>query len=136
MAHHGPMGKGPANPNDKPKDLKKSIGKLITYLGRYKFAVLAVMFFAVGSTVFNIAGPKVLAKATDALFEGLMAKIGGTGGVDFAKIARILIMLLGLYLISAGFQFLQGFIMTSVSQKICYNMRKAIAEKISKAMGE
>jgi ATP-binding cassette subfamily B protein len=123
------MPKGPRI-TEKPKDFKKSAGKLIAYLGGYKFAVLAVMLFAVCATVFNIAGPKVLAKATDKLFEGLTAKIAGTGSIDFERIGKILLILLGLYLISAAFQLLQGIIMTSVSQKICYNMRRDIAAKM------
>lgn len=128
----GPMGRGPIGAGEKPKNFKKSMGSLIKYIGGYKFAVLAVMLFAVGSTVFNIAGPKVLAKATDELFAGLVAKIGGTGGIDFDKIARILLMLIGLYVISAVFQSLQGFLMTGISQKICYKMRRDIAAKINR----
>lgn len=127
-----PAGRGPVGSGEKPKHFKKSMGDLITYIGGYKFAVLAVMLFAVGSTVFNIAGPKVLAKATDELFAGLVAKIGGTGGIDFDKIARILLMLIGLYVISAVFQLLQGFLMTGISQKICYKMRRDIAAKINR----
>jgi len=126
------MGRGPIGAGEKPKNFKKSMGSLIKYIGGYKFAVLAVMLFAVGSTVFNIAGPKVLAKATDELFAGLVAKIGGTGGIDFDKIARILLMLIGLYVISAVFQSLQGFLMTGISQKICYKMRRDIAAKINR----
>lgn len=128
----GPMGRGPIGAGEKPKNFKKSMGSLIKYIGGYKFAVLAVMLFAVGSTVFNIAGPKVLAKATDELFAGLVAKIGGTGGIDFDKIARILLLLIGLYVISAVFQSLQGFLMTGISQKICYKMRRDIAAKINR----
>ena len=126
-----PMGHKPAK-NEKPKNLKKSLSDMLKYMGRYKFAVLAVLIFAIGGTIFNIAGPKVLARATDTLFEGLVAKIGGTGGIDFAKIGKILLILLGMYIISAVFQFIQGFIMTNVSQKMCYNLRKDIAAKINK----
>ena len=128
----GPMGPGAMGAGEKPKNFKKSIGQLIRYMGNYKFAVLAVIIFAIGSTIFNIAGPKVLARATDTLFDGLVSKIGGTGGIDFDKIGRILLILLGMYILSALFQFIQGFIMTSVSQKMCYNLRKDIAAKMNR----
>lgn len=122
----GPMGSG-----EKPKNFKKSIGKLIKYMGAYKFAVVGVMLFAVCGTVFTIVGPKVLARATDTLFDGLVDKINGVGGIDFDKIARILLILLGLYVISAIFQFMQGFVMTTVSQKMCYKLRRDIVTKIN-----
>lgn len=128
----GPMGRGPMGAGEKPKNFKGSMSKLLKYMGRYKLGVLAVMIFAIGSTVFNIAGPKVLAKATDALFDGLVAKIAGTGGIDFTKIGRILLILIGLYVIAALFQFIQGFIMTGISQKLCYRLRKDIAAKINR----
>lgn len=128
----GPMGRGPMGAGEKPKNFKGSMSKLLKYMGRYKLGVLAVMIFAIGSTVFNIAGPKVLAKATDALFDGLVAKIAGTGGIDFTKIGRILLILMGLYVIAALFQFIQGFIMTGISQKLCYRLRKDIAAKINR----
>lgn len=128
----GPMGRGPMGAGEKPKNFKGSMSKLLKYMGRYKLGVLAVMIFAIGSTVFNIAGPKVLAKATDALFDGLVAKISGTGGIDFTKIGRILLILMGLYVIAALFQFIQGFIMTGISQKLCYRLRKDIAAKINR----
>lgn len=130
------MRRGPGGPpganTEKAKNFKKSMGQMIRYMGRYKFAVLAVVVFAIGSTIFSIVGPKVLARATDTLYEGLVKKINGTGGIDFDKIGRILLILLGLYVISVIFQFIQGFIMTSVSQKICYNLRKDIASKINR----
>ena len=128
---HGPMG-GPPGAGEKPKDFKKSMGTLLKYMGKYKAGVIAVVIFAIGSTVFNIVGPKVLARATDTLYEGLIAKINNIGGIDFAKIGRILLILLGLYVISAAFQFIQGFIMTGISQKVSYNMRKDIAAKMNR----
>ena len=128
----GPMGHGPMGSGEKPKNFKKSIGKLLSYMGKYKIGIIAVIIFAIGSTVFTIVGPKVLARATDALFDGLMAKINGTGGIDFGKIGKILLILLGLYVISALMQFIQGFIMTGISQKLCYNLRKEIASKMNK----
>lgn len=127
-----PMGGPGRRKDEKPKDFKKSMKNMLSYMGNYKYAVLAVIFFAVCSTVFNIVGPKVLAKATDALFDGLVAKIAGTGSIDFEKIGRILLILLGLYVISASCQLVQGLIMTSVSQKMCYNLRKDIAAKINR----
>lgn len=130
----GPMGHGPAGmmPGEKAKDFKGTLKKLLSYMGNYKFAILLVMIFAVGGTTFNIIGPKVLSKATTELFNGLMAKIGGTGGIDFGKIAQILLFLLCLYAISSILSFIQGFIMTSVSQKLCYRFRREISEKINR----
>lgn len=117
---------------EKAKDFKGSIGKLIAYIGKYKVALVVVLLFALGSTVFNVAGPKILGRATTALSEGLMAKISGTGGIDFDKIGRILLFVLGLYLCSAIFNFIQGWIMTGITQKICYRLRKEISEKINR----
>lgn len=130
----GPMGHGPGGmmPGEKAKDFKGTTRKLLAYMGRYKFAILLVMIFAVGGTAFNIIGPKVLSKATTELFTGLMAKIGGTGGINFERIARILLILLGLYVISSVLSFIQGFIMTNVSQKLCYRFRREISEKINR----
>ncbi|MBQ7840130.1 MAG: ABC transporter ATP-binding protein [Lachnospiraceae bacterium] len=116
----------------KVKDLKGTAGKMMAYLENYKFALLAVIIFAVGSTIFNIIGPKVLSRVTTELFNGLVAKIGGTGGIDFEKIGRILLLLLGIYVLSAVLNFLQGFIMTGISQKMCYRMRKELSEKINR----
>lgn len=124
---HGPMA-----PGEKAKDFKGTLKKLLAYMGRYKIAIVFVMLFAVGGTTFNIVGPKVLSRATTALFEGLMAKIGGTGGIDFERIARILLFLLGLYIVSALLSFIQGYIMTGVSQKLCYRFRREISEKINR----
>ncbi len=117
---------------EKAKDFKGSFKKLLAYIGRYKFAVLTVMIFAAVSTVFNVLGPKVMGRATTELAEGLMRKIGGTGGIDFDKILQILLFTLGLYAASAVFTFVQGFIMSGITQKICYRMRKEISEKISR----
>lgn len=130
----GPMGgpHGPMMPGEKAKDFKGTLKKLLAYMGRYKIAIVFVMIFAIGGTTFNIVGPKVLSRATTALFEGLMAKIGGTGGIDFARIAKILLFLLGLYVISALLSFIQGYIMTGVSQKLCYRFRREISEKINR----
>lgn len=130
---HGPMGGGPGMmPGEKPKDLKGSIGKLFAYMGSFKIAVFCVMVFAVISTVFNVAGPKILGRATTALSEGLMGKITKTGGIDFDFIGKILLLTLGLYVISSLFSFLQGYIMSGITQKVCYRMRKEISEKINR----
>ncbi|MGN0482796.1 MAG: ABC transporter ATP-binding protein [Lachnospiraceae bacterium] len=129
----GPMrGHGPGAPVEKAKDFKGTIAKLVRYMGRYKFAMLAVFIFAVGSTVFNIAGPKILSKAITKLYEGLMNKISGNGGIDFDGIAKILVFLLGMYLLSAALNFVQGWIMTAISQKMAFRMRKDISEKINR----
>ena len=130
----GPMGgpHGSMMPGEKAKDFKGTLKKLLAYMGRYKIAIVFVMIFAVGGTAFDIVGPKVLSHATTALFEGLMAKIGGTGGIDFVRIARILLFLLGLYVVSALLSFIQGYIMTGVSQKLCYRFRREISEKINR----
>ena len=126
----GRMGRG-MQPGEKPKDLKKSIKQLAQYIGKYKIAIFIVMICAACSTVFNVAGPKILGKATTALSEGLMEKIRGTGSIDFTKIGKILLFTLGLYLMSALFSFIQGWIMTGVTQKVCYQLRKEISEKIN-----
>ncbi len=127
---HGPGGR--MMPGEKAKDFKGTIKKLIRYMGNYKYALFAVIIFAIGSTVFNIIGPKILSKATTELFNGLMAKIYRTGGIDFNKIGKILLMLLGLYVISALMSLFQGWIMTGVSQRLCFRFRKEISEKINR----
>ena len=130
---HGGMGpKGSHMPGEKAKDLKGTIKKLGKYLSVYKVALVFVVIFAIGSTIFNIAGPKILGQATTELFEGLVGKVSGQGGIDFEKIGRILLMLLGLYLCSALFSFIQGYLMTGISQKLTYRMRKEISEKIDR----
>ena len=130
-----PRRRGPRGgmaPAEKAKNFKGSISKLMQYIGRYKIAILAVMIMAAASTVFTVIGPKVLGKATTGLSEGLMKKITGTGGIDFSYIGRILIIVLCLYACSAIFSFIQGWIMTGVSQKVCYRLRKEISEKINR----
>ena len=131
----GPMGHGPGGrmmPGEKPKNLKGTLAKLIAFMGRFKAALVVVLVFAVGSTIFNIVGPKVLSTATTELFNGIVAKIDGSGGIDFDAIARILVFTLGLYLLSAACSFVQGWIMSSVSQRTCYQLRGAIADKIDR----
>ena len=127
----GPMGRG-MQPGEKPKNFKASIKKLIQYIAKYKIGIFVVMLFAACSTVFTVVGPKILGKATTALTEGLMAKIRGTGSIDFGKIGSILLFVLGLYLLSAIFSFVQGWIMTGITQKVCYQLRKEISEKIDR----
>ena len=130
---HGPMGgPGAGKPVEKAKDFQGTIKKLLNYMGRYKIGIFAVMVFAIGSTVFNVIGPKILSKATTELFNGLMSKLSGGAGIDFGKIGKIMILLLGIYLISACFSFIQGWIMTGISQKMTFRMRKEISEKIDR----
>lgn len=128
-----PMGHGPGRmTGEKAKDFKGTIRKLIVYLGNFRIGVIVVLIFAIGSTVFNIVGPKILGTATTELAGGLMAKISGTGGIDFAAIGRILLLVMGLYGCSAIFSFVQGWIMTGITQKVCYRMRREISEKINR----
>ncbi len=129
--HPGGFGRGMA-PGEKAKDFKGTIRKILKYIGRYKIAVIIVMIFAACSTVFNVLGPKILGRATTELASGLMAKIQGTGGIDFGKIGMILLTVLSLYLVAMVFGLLQGFIMTGITQKICYRMRREISEKINR----
>lgn len=133
--HHnrrrGPMGGPGMGASEKARDFKGSIGKLAVYVSKYKFAIIVVMIFAACSTVFSVIGPKILGRATTALSEGLMKKIQGTGGIDFTYIGQVLLFVLGLYLLSAIFSFVQGWIMTGVTQKLCYQLRKEISEKIN-----
>ena len=130
---HGPRGPhGGMAPGEKAKDFRGTMKKLMTYIGKYKFAVATVIVFAIGSTIFSIIGPKILSKATTELFNGLVAKIKGTGGIDFDKIGKILLILLTMYLVSAVFSFIQGWIMTGVTQKLCFRVRKEISEKIDR----
>ena len=130
----GPMGgHGPGmRPTEKAKDFKGSMGKLFRYMSRYKLRFVMVFIFAVAGTVFNIAGPKILGKATTELFNGLVAKVNGTGSINFSKIGMILLWTLGLYLASACFSFIQGWIMTGISNDVTYNLRKDISKKINK----
>ena len=117
---------------EKAKDFKGTIGKLFRYIGKYKAAVVVVAIFAIGSTVFNVLCPKVLGKATTALSEGIMNKITGNGGIDFTYIGKILLFCLSLYVLSVAFSFVQGFIMTGITQKVCYRMRREVSEKINR----
>ena len=132
MRRMGPR-HGMAAPGEKAKDFKGSIKKLCSYLGKYKFRIFFVMLFAIASTIFMILGPKVLGNVTTELFQGIMRTISGSSeGIDFAYIGRILLFLLGLYLVSAGFSYLLGFIMTDVSMKVTYNLRNEIIQKINR----
>ncbi len=117
---------------EKPRDFKGTVGKLVRFMGRFKWAMAAALVFAVGSTVFNVIGPKVLSTATTELFSGIVAKVEGTGGIDFEAIWGILVTTLAIYLASAGCQFVQGWILTYVSQKTCYEFRREISEKIDR----
>ncbi|MCC8028612.1 MAG: ABC transporter ATP-binding protein/permease [Lachnospiraceae bacterium] len=117
---------------DKARDFRGSIGKLFRYMGRYKIGMVFVIIFAVVSTIFNVYGPKLLGNATTELANGFMAKVTGTGGIDFGAIGTILITLLVLYIASSVFNFLQGWIMSGISQKISYSLRKDISEKINR----
>ena len=126
MPHPGRM------TTQKAKDFKGTMRSLLAELGRYKFRLIAVIVFAVLSTIFNIAGPKVLAKATTALATGWVAKLRGTGSIDFGYIGKILLILLVMYLVSAAFSFCQSWIMSGLSQKMCYDFRRQISEKINR----
>lgn len=134
----GPMGRGPmghghgAAMGEKANDFSGTMKQLMKYMSKYKIAIIAVLLFAIGSTVFSIVGPKILGKATTKIFEGLMAKVSGTGGIDFGAIEKILLILVCLYLVSALFSFVQGYIMSGISQKISYEMRNQILEKINR----
>ena len=119
-------------PVEKAKDFKGSIGKLFVYMKQYHAAVAVVILCAIASTVFSVIGPDILGKATTELSNGLLAKIQGTGSINFTKIGQILLFVLGLYLLSTLFSFVQGWLMTGVTQKVCYRMRKDISEKIDR----
>lgn len=129
-APRGRMGRG--MPGEKPKNFRKSLGKLFKYMGRYKYAIFTVMVMAAISTVFSVAGPKVMGKATTELANGLMKKVNGTGGIDFTLIGKILLFTLALYVTSVAFSFIQGWIMTGITQKLAYRMRREISEKIDR----
>ena len=117
---------------EKPRDFKGTVGKLIRFMGRFKIAMAVALVFAIGSTVFNVIGPKVLSTATTELFNGIVAKVEGAGGINFDAIWVILVTTLGIYLASAACQFVQGWILTYVSQKTCYEFRREISEKIDR----
>ena len=127
----GPMGRDRST--EKPKDFKKTTKKLIdSYLSKYKIGLIVVIIFAIGSTIFTIVGPKILGNATTEIFNGIVSKLSGGSGIDFGKIGQIALMLLGLYLLSAIFSFIQGFTMTGIAQKLTYRIRNDIAVKINK----
>ena len=128
----GPGGGMGMMPAEKAKDFKGSLKKLFNYMGGYRVALLFVMIFAACSTVFNVAGPKVLGKATTALFDGLSMQVKGTGSIDFTYIGTILLIVLGLYGISSVLGFIQGWIMTGISQKISFRMRRDLSLKINR----
>lgn len=130
----GPMGgHGPGiAPGEKAKDFSGTMKKLFHYMRKYRLQLILMVIFAVGGTLFNIVGPKILGMATTTLFNGLVAKIGGTGGIDFTRISQILLLALSLYVVSALLSFVQGFIMTGISNDVTYSLRKDISEKINR----
>ena len=119
-------------PGEKAKDFRGTLIKLLRYIASHRAALITVIRFAVGSTIFSILGPKILSQATTEIFTGLMAKIRGTGGIDFTRIGYILLTVLGLYVVSSLFSFIQGWLMSGVTQKVCYRMRGEISEKIDR----
>ncbi|MGL4109397.1 ABC transporter ATP-binding protein [Clostridium sp. LP20] len=129
----GPMG-GMHGAGEKAKDFKGTMKKLFGYISAFKFAILGVIIFAIGSACFSIVGPKILGKATTEIFNGLVSKVSGAegAGINFDKIGRILLILIGLYVISALFAFIQGYIMSGISQKLCYNLRNDLSTKINR----
>ena len=129
---HGPMGHGPGAPGEKAKDFKGAVRKLLSYMSSYKPALLVVLIFAVASTVFHVVGPKILSRATTELFNGLMSKLSGGSGINFPRIGQILLFLFGIYVCSAVFSFVQGWIMTRISQELSFRMRREISEKINR----
>ena len=130
MGGHGPMGRS----GEKAKDFKGTMKTLIGHLAKFKLSIILVLIFAIGSVSFSVVGPKILGKATTKIFEGLVAKVSGKAGagIDFDAIGRILIILIGLYILSAIFSFIQGFVMSGISQKIAYNLRNELSKKINR----
>ena len=126
MPRHGRM------TTERAKDFKGTLRQLLAAMSKYKLSLVVVIVFAVLSTIFNIAGPKILAKATTALATGWIAKLRGVGGIDFAYIGKVLLFLLGMYLLSAAFSFIQGWLMSGLSQKVCYDFRDQISKKINR----
>lgn len=124
--------RGPGAPVEKAKDFKGSIGKLARYMSEYKLALVFVVIFAITSTVFNIIGPKLMGNATTEIFNGIIAKVNGTGDVNFDTLGAILLLLIGVYLISSICSFIQGWLMTGVSQKVSYRLRKELIAKINR----
>ena len=127
----GPMGHGPRN-FEKPKDFKGTFSKLLDYLRPHRLKLIIVILFAMGSTIFSIIGPKVLGKVTTKIFEGLISKMMGTGGIDFDNILNTISLLITLYIISALFSYVQGFIVTGIAQKVSYGLRREISEKVNR----
>ena len=133
MRGHGPMGgPGGRGPAEKAKDVKGTTKKLGQRLSNYKIAIIIVMIFAIGSTIFSIVGPKILGNATTEIYTGLMNKINRTGGIDFAKIGKIILFALGLYVVSTLFSMIQSYIMAGVAQKVTYKIRNELTEKINR----
>jgi ATP-binding cassette subfamily B multidrug efflux pump len=128
---HGPMGRGMMR-GEKARDFKGTMVKLVAYLGAYKVSIFFVFIFAAASTTFSIIGPKVLGQATTKLFEGVIAQLAGTGSIDFGYIGQIILIVIGLYLVSSVFSYIQGWIMADVSMKVTYRFRRDIAEKINR----
>lgn len=129
----GSMGGGPRmRPVEKAKNFKGTFKKLLKYLAEYKFMIAVVIVAAVVSTIFNIVGPRILGNITTEIYSGVMKMIAGTGGIDFGAIGRIVLILLVIYLVSAGFSYIQSFVMVGVGQKFTYSLRKGISEKINK----
>lgn len=123
---------GAAMAGEKARDFKGTMKKLMNYMGKYKIAIFFVFIFAIGGTIFSIVGPKILGKATTEIFNGLVGKVSGGSGIDFDKVGKILAAVLCLYAVSAAFSFIQGYIMTGISQKMTYRLRKEISEKINR----
>ena len=128
----GPMGRRRGMSGEKAKDFKGAMLRLLKYMERYKFRLILMVIFAIGGTVFNIIGPKILGKATTELYSGLISKINGGSGIDFDKIIKILFGVMCLYVVSSVLSFIQGFIMTGISNDVTYNLRKDISKKINK----
>lgn len=130
----GPMGHGPMGSGEKAKDFKGTMKTLGTHLSKFKLSIFLVVLFAIGSAAFSIVGPKILGKATTKIFEGIVSKLSGVegAGIDFDGIGRILLILVCLYLVSSIFSFIQGFVMSGISQKVSYNLRKEISQKINR----
>ncbi len=131
----GPMGGGHGmrGPAEKAKDFKGTMRTLISYLAKYKLSIIIVFVFAIGSVTFSVIGPKILGKATTEIFNGLVSKVSGEGtGIDFEVIKRILITLVILYVVSAIFSFIQGYVMSGISQKVAYNLRDELVKKINR----
>ena len=131
----GPMGRGRGmrGPAEKAKDFKGTMKTLASYLAKYKLSILIVFIFAIGSVTFSVIGPKILGKATTEIFNGLVSKVSGSGkGIDFDAIKKILISLIILYVISTVFSFVQGFVMSGISQKVAYNLRDELVKKLNR----